>query len=81
MLSKMLLSNCLITVYNRSGALLKHVLPIQTWGFLIGLKFVNMSFLVFRKLSENDLCKLKGLQVWSTVHVDLDKACKVGTMS
>jgi len=45
------------------------------------LKFGNMSFSVFRKLSENDLCELEGLQVWSTVHIDLDKACKVGTMS
>jgi len=26
-------------------------------------------------------CELKGLQAWSTVHMDLDKACKVGTMS
>jgi len=33
---------------------------------------------IFRKMI---FCELKGLQAWSTVHMDLDKACKVGTMS
>jgi len=28
-----------------------------------------------------NFCEQKGLQAWSTVHIDLDKACKDGIMS
>jgi len=58
----------------------------QTWlyrnlAFLNGLKLVFVSFRFFGNYWKIILCELKGLQAWSNVHMDLHKACKVGTMS
>jgi len=56
---------------------LEHVLPIQTWDFLNGLKVVIVSFSVFENGRKMKIYEQKGLQAWSTVHMDLDKACKL----
>ena len=58
----------------------------QTWryrnlDFLNGLKLVFGSFRFFGNYRKIIFCELKGLQAWSTVHMDLNKACKVGAMS
>jgi len=72
----MLLSTCLITVYTPK--------PTETCSTYSNLRISNWfeiwKYVIFG-FSENDLCKLKWLQVWSTDHINLDKACKVGTMS
>jgi len=58
----------------------------QTWlywnfDFLNGLKLVFVSFRFFGNYRKMEFYEQKGLQAWSTVHMNLDKICKVGIKS
>jgi len=61
--------------------LLEHNWLGRNLDFLNGLKLVIVSFRFFGNCWKMEFYEQKGLQAWSTVHMDLDKACKVGTMS
>jgi len=61
--------------------LLEHIWLCWNLDFPNGLKPVNVSFQFFGFCRKVNFCELKGLQAWSTDHIDLDKACKDGLMS
>ena len=61
--------------------LLEHILLGQNLDFPIGLKLEFVTFRFFGICRKMNFYEQKGLHGWSTVHMELDKACKVGTMS
>jgi len=61
--------------------LLEHNWLCWNLDFPNGLKLVIVSFRFFGFCWKMNFCELKGLQAWSTAHIDLDKACKDGIMS
>jgi hypothetical protein len=59
----------------------EHNLLCRNFNFPNGLKLVFVSFKFFGFCQKMNSCEQKGLQAWSTVHIDLGKACKDGLMS